>query len=217
MNTSAQKQEQPVDVLGADARAALDRDGHVALAGIVSDADVAAMRVRVEAAAADAAAAGEGGRGDAEPLVGELFERAWTHPRLLAAVAHILGDEVVLTGLGFRCPAPGHGAQLLHVDHGHGVPAGEYQVCSAFLALVAFGEENGATRVVPGTHVYGRIPPVKPLTWRHPQERRLLGPAGTVFVFNGHLWHSGMPNRSQAARPALVMSFGRPGASGRMG
>jgi ectoine hydroxylase-related dioxygenase (phytanoyl-CoA dioxygenase family) len=172
---------------------------------VVAAADLTELRERVLAEAAR----GRGGRSETDDLVGAIFERVWAHPAVQAAAAHVLGDDFALVGVGYRCPAPGQGAQLLHVDWGGGVPPGEYQVCNAFLALAAFTEENGATRVVPGTHVYGRVPPVKPLAWRHPDERRLLGPAGSIFVFNGHVWHSGMPNRSSAPRPALVMTFGR--------
>src|SRR5262249_31014807 len=152
------------DLLGPATRAALDRDGHATLSGIVSADDLAEIRGRVLAAAAR-------GRSEADDLVGEVFERAWTHALVQAAAGHILGADFALTNLGYRCPAPGHGAQLLHVDWAGPVPRGEYQVCNAFLALSEFCEENGATRVVPGTHVWGKIPPVKPLAWRHPEER----------------------------------------------
>jgi Phytanoyl-CoA dioxygenase (PhyH) len=196
----------PRDSLDAETRAALDRDGFALLHDVVGPADLRAIRARVEAAAE------QGEHADPDLLVDERIERAWTHPRVQAAAGHILGDGFSLTQVSYRCPRPGHGAQLLHCDWGFPVARGQYFVCNAFLALCDFTEENGATRVVPGTHVYGRLPPVKPLAWRHPQERRLLGPAGTVFVFNGHVWHSGMPNRSRAPRPALVMSYGIAGA-----
>ena len=35
----------------------------------------------------------------------------------------------------------------------------------------------------------------------------LIGPAGTAFVFGGHLLHRGTENRSSAPRPALQISF----------
>ena len=37
----------------------------------------------------------------------------------------------------------------------------------------------------------------------HPGEVLLLAPAGTVVVFNSHLWHSGTLNRSSRPRRAL--------------
>ena len=35
----------------------------------------------------------------------------------------------------------------------------------------------------------------------------LVGPAGTAFVFSGHLLHGGTENRSDRPRPALQLSF----------
>ena len=37
---------------------------------------------------------------------------------------------------------------------------------------------------------------------RHPRERVVTGPAGSVLVFNGHLWHSGRRNASRGPRRA---------------
>jgi len=43
----------------------------------------------------------------------------------------------------------------------------------------------------------------------HPDEVRLIAPAGTVVVFNSHLWHGGTQNRSDQPRRALHSYFTR--------
>ena len=43
----------------------------------------------------------------------------------------------------------------------------------------------------------------------HPDEVLLTAPAGTVVVFNSHLWHGGTKNRSDQPRRALHSYFGR--------
>lgn len=45
----------------------------------------------------------------------------------------------------------------------------------------------------------------------HPGEVLLLAPAGTVAVFNSHLWHGGTLNRSLLPRRALHSYFTRRG------
>jgi ectoine hydroxylase-related dioxygenase (phytanoyl-CoA dioxygenase family) len=41
----------------------------------------------------------------------------------------------------------------------------------------------------------------------HPQEQIVTGAAGSILVFNGHLWHSGTRNTSKQSRRALQCVF----------
>jgi ectoine hydroxylase-related dioxygenase (phytanoyl-CoA dioxygenase family) len=61
-----------------------------------------------------------------------------------------------------------------------------------------FSEDNGATRIVPGSHLTGRQPePSVP----HPMATiAASGPAGTAFVFDARLWHGAAPNRTAEPR-----------------
>jgi len=62
---------------------------------------------------------------------------------------------------------------------------------------------------VPGSHRRGTLPklelrdPAAP----HPDELMLLAPAGTVVIFNSHLWHGGTLNRTAVRRRALHAYF----------
>ncbi len=130
-------------------------------------------------------------------------------PIVREAAHAVLGAPPQAIRLHGRNPLPGFGQQGLHAD-ARPRPAGEpWSVVTAIVMLDAFTPDNGATRVVPGSH---RIvaPPAK--TWaqpeaHHPEEQLVTGPAGSVLVFNGHLWHSGTRNRSQAARRAAQLTF----------
>ena len=41
----------------------------------------------------------------------QVFDATWRHPRVLAAVRHVLGDDYRLTGVVARGLRPGHGQQ----------------------------------------------------------------------------------------------------------
>jgi ectoine hydroxylase-related dioxygenase (phytanoyl-CoA dioxygenase family) len=111
------------------------------------------------------------------------------------------------------------------VDWVGAVPPGEYQVCNSIWLLDDFTEENGATRVVPGSHRWEKTPKEAaetPSPWSqgegwdggrgpHPDEVLLMAPAGTVVVFNSHTWHGGTLNRSPNRRRALHSYFCRRG------
>jgi ectoine hydroxylase-related dioxygenase (phytanoyl-CoA dioxygenase family) len=74
-----------------------------------------------------------------------------------------------------------------------------------------FTTENGAIRMVPGSHQFGRLPqdaladPVAP----HPDEDLLTGAAGTVVVMNAHMWHGATANRSNGQRRAMHAFYTR--------
>jgi ectoine hydroxylase-related dioxygenase (phytanoyl-CoA dioxygenase family) len=199
-----------MDTLSARERQQLDEDGYLALAGIVEPRRLSAMRTRLE----ELLTVTEQGHAGTLIVGGlveeEVFDAAWSHPRIFAAVQAILGDEYRLSGVASRGLRTGHGQQSLHVDWGgQGVP-GVWYGCHAICALVDFTHENGATRVIRGSHrnpwmLQGRFDPRKP----HPAERQLVGEAGTVFTLNIHCAHSAVHNRSSEPRLAILSHFTR--------
>ncbi|MDN5932876.1 MAG: phytanoyl-CoA dioxygenase family protein, partial [Pseudonocardia sp.] len=70
-------------------------------------------------------------------------------------------------------------------------------------------EDGGATRVVPGTHIWNRTAPGDTVDRTWPGERRIALRAGAAVVLNGHLWHSGTRNRSARRRDALQVTWRR--------
>jgi ectoine hydroxylase-related dioxygenase (phytanoyl-CoA dioxygenase family) len=199
-----------MDMLTSSERQQLDDEGYLALEGLVEPRRVQAMRKRLEELLAVTPQSHEGTLIVGGLLDEEVFDAMWLHPRLLAAVRHVLGDAHRLLGLGSRGLRPGHGQQALHVDWGgQGVP-GVWYACHAICPLVDFTLDNGATRVVPGSHrnpwmLKGRFDPRKP----HPAERQLIGAAGTVFILNIHCAHSAVHNASAEPRLALFANFSR--------
>jgi ectoine hydroxylase-related dioxygenase (phytanoyl-CoA dioxygenase family) len=207
-------------LLTAAERAQLDADGFLPLPGVLSAVQLQVIRDRLAGlSAAEGDQAGievhqEEGTDRLADLVNKdpVFEVCFTSPRVLAAVAHVLGD-FTLSSLNSRAALPGSGHQRLHTDWGEPVPVGDYQVCNSIWLIDDFIPGNGPTRVVPGSHRSGRLPgqvmadPQAP----YPGEIRLLGQAGTVVIFNAHLWHGGTLNTTRRPRRALHSYFCRRG------
>lgn len=140
-----------------------------------------------------------------------LFDVFYTHPRVLAGIAHVLGPQIKLSSLNYRSARPGMGGQKLHVDWHEAVPANEFTVCNSIWLLDDFSRQNGATRIVPGTHRSGLMPQDELADpWSaHAEEVLIEAPAGTVFIFNSHAWHGGTRNTSGAPRRAIHSYFCR--------
>ena len=138
-----------------------------------------------------------------------LFDESLAaHPAILEA------GRVVFDGAEFRVrdahgrnPLPGYGQQGLHADWKPRVRGEPFMVMTAIWMLDDFTLENGATRVVPGSHKI-TTPLAKSLAQplaRHEREIVVTGSAGSVLVFNGHLWHSGRKNDSRGPRRCVQM------------
>jgi len=201
-------------------RARLDRDGFLPLPGILGAGQLQTIRRRLaELSAAEGQQAGaevhqEDGTDRLADLVNKdpVFDVCFTHPTILAAMAHVLGD-FTLSSLNARAALPGHGQQRLHADWGVAVTPGNYRVCNSIWLIDDFTQANGPTRVVPGSHRSAQLPrevmadPFGP----HPGEVKVLGEAGTVVIFNSHLWHGGTRNATDRPRRALHSYFCRRG------
>ena len=137
---------------------------------------------------------------------GEVFERAMMQGPVLEAVSHLLGQQFKLGCMSARVAEPGNGgAQPLHVDMGLLPDAQGWVACNAMWMLDDFTTENGALRVVPGSHHWRRRPedvladPNAP----HPDQLILTGKAGDVVVLNQGVWHSGTVNFTSRGRGAM--------------
>lgn len=207
------------DRLSVAERAFLDENGYLPMEGLISPGLVAALRrqfddlVEDEGEAAGSEVHQEAGTHRLSNLVekGEVFEVCFSHPKVLAAMYHVLGPSFKLSSLNGRAALPGEGLQGLHADWKTGVEPGDYYVCNSIWLLSDFTEDNGATRVVPGSHRSGQHPrdalddPKAP----HPNEVILTAKAGTVVIFNSHTWHGGTLNKTDQPRYGLHSYFTR--------
>jgi hypothetical protein len=137
---------------------------------------------------------------------GEDFRRIVAMPEILAAIGEIIREPFKLSSLNGRSTNPYcNDAQPLHCDAGAIADEKGFWVANTVWMLDDFTAENGATRVVPGSHHWGKLPqdamadPQAP----HPAEVLVTGKAGDVAVMNAHAWHGGTANRTANPRRAL--------------
>ena len=140
---------------------------------------------------------------------GALFDVFYTHPKVLAAVEAVIGKAYKLSSLNYRAAKPGKGNQKLHVDWGNSVVQGQYKVCNTIWLLDDFTPTNGATRIVPGTHKSTLLPDQAMADPSLPHTDQILinAPAGSVFIFNSHVWHGGTTNLTDKDRRSIHSYF----------
>jgi len=131
------------------------------------------------------------------------FFKCIDHPKVLPYLEAVMGKNLILGSLNSRIVRPGDGNQGLHSD----VPIQLHRPTMAPMmmntvwALTEYTSENGATRVVPGSHNICMGEPPEGFKVLH--EIQAVCPVGSVIIFNGQLWHGGGENRSQSDRHAL--------------
>ena len=220
------------DSLTEEAKNELDERGYAVLPGLIDDKWLAALRERFEdicdqeGVAAGIEVTQEAGARRLSDLVnkGEVFDRVYTNPTVLAAIHHVIGRDFKLSSLNARDALPGEGHQKLHpdwfTDDNSKDYDGRFHVCNSIWLLDDFTEDNGCTRFVPGTHL-GQHPdmwqalrtplgqhPDSVVMAAHPKEEHLVASAGSVAVFNSHIWHGGTLNRTKdSKRRALHCYF----------
>ena len=192
----------------------LDQLGYVLLPGFMSPSLLHDLRNRVEAlfeAEGDQAGAEfrqEPGSQRLANLVakGEVFEQIVAMPSVLEYISAVLGPEFKLSSLNARAANPNSDSlQPLHADMGAIADEQGYWVCNTVWMLDDFTEENGALRIVPGSHRWRQLPQANltDLKSVHPEERLVTGLSGSLVVMNAHCWHGGTANRTAYSRRAL--------------
>ena len=140
----------------------------------------------------------------------EVFDAVYLQPALLTAALHIFQGPFKLSSLNGHDPLANDGLQALHADGGQPTtPEGPFRVVNSMWMLDDFTMDNGATRIIPGSHrKLGKIDDyIEDRMVDHPEQIHLPGPAGSVAVFNGSIWHGSYINRSGRLRRTLHCAF----------
>lgn len=136
---------------------------------------------------------------------GNLFQRIPVHENALPVIEGVLDKECLISSLSSISIDPGEIAQPIHSDD-QIIPVAKPHVafvCNSMWALTDFTEENGATRIIPGTHVAD----ASPNYGQHYDSIPAEMPKGSVLIWHGSLWHGGGANKSKARRVGIAMNY----------
>jgi ectoine hydroxylase-related dioxygenase (phytanoyl-CoA dioxygenase family) len=136
---------------------------------------------------------------------GPTWQKIPVHRNVLPVVEGVLDPGLLISSLSSIAIGPGEQAQPVHADD-QLIPLGRPHIpiiCNTMWAITDFTEENGATRVVPGSHLRDEPPnPLEPYD-TIPAEM----PKGSVLVWVGSLWHGGGANRTDTRRIGIAMNY----------
>jgi ectoine hydroxylase-related dioxygenase (phytanoyl-CoA dioxygenase family) len=166
---------------------------------------------------------------------GRRFRDMITHPLVDELVGHVLGEQFILSTLSANIARPGGVRMGLHTDqwwmpppmrrgadharaaditrsptdafvnHDQALGISPPVVANTMWMLSEFSAENGATEVVPRSHVSGTHPDPEN------QERydivQAQAPAGSLMVFDGRLWHGTGANTGTSDRLGVLGTF----------
>jgi ectoine hydroxylase-related dioxygenase (phytanoyl-CoA dioxygenase family) len=194
------------------ARADLAEHGYCVIEGVLGADRLAATRARLaEVAAAEIA--------DGTDYVYEdgANQRVWTllnkgpefvdlalDPTVGGLMAELLGPVFLLSNLDANIAGPGGKPMFIHADQSFVPPPWPLaMVANAMWMLDDFTPTNGATRIVPGSHLLGHGPDYSAVTETVP----VTGPAGSVMVFDGRLWHQTGANTTAGERRHGILAY----------
>lgn len=134
----------------------------------------------------------------------------FAHPMILAVVQKALTGQFQFVQLGADFPILGSDYQEIHRDHaplfGEGTVTPLYALAVNF-PLVDVTEQNGPLQIARGTHlIHKQEGLAKIASGEIPLEEVYLN-AGDVVIRTPLALHRGTPNRTETARPMIVMGY----------
>jgi ectoine hydroxylase-related dioxygenase (phytanoyl-CoA dioxygenase family) len=136
---------------------------------------------------------------------GDLYEWIPVHPNVLPIVESVLDHGCLVSSLSSIAIGPGETAQPIHADD-QLIPLPKPHpptVCNTMWALTDFTEANGATRIIPGSHLRDHSPNYGEHYDSIPAEMT----KGSVLVWHGSLWHGGGANATDERRVGIAMNY----------
>jgi ectoine hydroxylase-related dioxygenase (phytanoyl-CoA dioxygenase family) len=138
-------------------------------------------------------------------IYGKLYERIPVYATILPIVERVLDPGCLVSSLSSIAIGPDEKPQPIHADD-QLIPLAKPHVpivCNTMWALTDFTDENGATRIIPGSHLRDHSPDYFGQYDSIPAEM----PKGSVMVYNGSLWHGGGSNRTDKRRVGVAMNY----------
>lgn len=141
----------------------------------------------------------------------KIFWTALQHPTILQLMDHFFARETLhdlyyLTSYHANILNPGAESQILHVDAAVPEPLPPWTIrANSNILLQDYTTENGATEIVPGSHLLHRKPTQGDL--ESSVVKPIVAKKGSIIVWHGNLWHRSGENTSDKSRVALLGTF----------
>ena len=138
---------------------------------------------------------------------GTEFDCLYLYGPLLAACCSVIRQPFKLSTMHARTIEPGAPSQELHVDFER--EADGWPMIGFIIMVDEFRSDNGATRFVPGSHLLPYAPGdvMKDATAAYEGQALACGPAGSMIIYNGAIWHGFKANRSAKPRRSIQGAF----------
>ena len=136
---------------------------------------------------------------------GELWWQVPLHPLVLPVVEGVLDGGCLVSSLSSINIGPGETAQPIHADD-QLIPIPKPHpatVCNTMWALTDFTEDNGATRLISGSHRADS----SPVYGQEYESIAAVMSKGSVLVWHGSLWHGGGANQTHRERIGVAMNY----------
>ncbi|MGZ4681487.1 MAG: phytanoyl-CoA dioxygenase family protein [Acidimicrobiales bacterium] len=134
-----------------------------------------------------------------------VFQQVPVHPAVLPVIEGVLDPGCLISSLSSIAIGPGETIQPIHADD-QLIPIPRPHppvVCNSMWALTDFTEANGATRIIPGSHLLDHAP-----DYGRPYESIAAEMGkGSVLIWHGSLWHGGGANTTPDRRIGLAMNY----------
>ena len=189
---------------------ALGADGYAIVEGVLSPSEVASARHDLARVLAETPTGRNDFEGFSTQRVYALFAKTRTfdqvaiHPLVLGVLDRVLGHYQLSAPVGIQI-RPGEKAQVLHRDEGiYPLPRPHpVVVINSMWPLDDFTAANGATRLVPGSHLWEDD--------RRPNADTEIAlaemPAGSALCYLGNLWHGGGANQTERPRLGVILEY----------
>jgi len=136
-----------------------------------------------------------------------IFREIACHPLVTAIWRAYLGEDMILSTWSSNTVLPNIGNMGWHADFPYWAMREPWPQAvltgQTLWMLDDFTPENGATALVPKSHLLCRKPD-EPLNAPHPNQIIAQAPAGSVLLFDGRMWHSSRANSTQSPRTCLL-------------
>jgi Phytanoyl-CoA dioxygenase (PhyH) len=138
---------------------------------------------------------------------GPEFDGLYLYRPVLEACFRVLGQPFRLSNMLARTLRPRTQAQALHVDFKR--DAAGWTMVGFILMVDEFRSDNGATRFVPGSHEWSNVPGdlMRDPAADYEGQVQAYGPAGSVVVYNGSVWHGHAANSTNLPRRSIQGAY----------